>query len=108
VDRRLHLVSHLVVPNPNYAITRLLLSVENSDDITGLEINIEAGQQRSRQADVARVSFLKKALSLGINTPNQQWKIDWLARLATTVKRAKDVHGSSLTLAPPLCKVKVT
>jgi hypothetical protein len=44
VDCRLHLVSHLVVPNPNYSITSLLLSIENSDDVAGLEISVESGQ----------------------------------------------------------------
>ena len=44
VDCRLHRVSHLVAPNSNYAITSLLPSVENSDDVAGLEISIESGQ----------------------------------------------------------------
>src|SRR5579862_183958 len=95
MDRHLHLVTGPVIAHPDHPITRFPSGIENSYHVAGPQIRIDAGQQRSTQANLASAGFGEKPLSFRIHAPDRHDQVSTGARFLTAIEVANNSHGDS-------------
>ncbi len=108
----LHFVTGATLADPDDAVAGLPASVEDSDHVAGAKFGIEAGEERSTQADFAGVSFLEEAIAASVDAPNREDDVDIGTRFATAVfvspvDGSEISHSSSFTLTLHRLQVKI-